>query len=41
MNGMSALIKETLERSLPLPPFEDTDKSVVCNLEESFDHAAP
>ena len=35
MNGFSALMKETPGRVLALfPPFDDNEKSAVCNLEE-------
>ena len=36
MNGIHALIKETSETSLPLPPFEDTAKrQMIVNQEVS------
>lgn len=37
MNGISTVIKETPQSTLaPFPPYEDTDKSAVCNLEEAL-----
>ena len=41
MNGISALIKETLERSLSLPPSEDTVRRWPSMNQEVDPHRTP